>query len=222
MEPNLQAERTPADRRKNQGKRRRRTMNESVANDRPEQERAPTPRVTEPTITAADLLRRIKTEVLAEPLRLDMGDWVVCFHGERPISTLRRAITSQPACGTVGCLAGWGMILLRHQDEDPSTLYSKASDVMSTLLSVRQPFLPPDAGCLPSTCSQCDAARVSQLYNVGNLFSVVGLDHTLPGTLAHAEAVARRIDTYLANHPELESRVIDVATRSIISEGEKE
>lgn len=49
------------------------------------------------------LLRKVKRHILEEPKRLDMGTW-----GE----SSRRS-----PCGTVGCIAGWGMVLSQKHPE---------------------------------------------------------------------------------------------------------
>jgi hypothetical protein len=46
-------------------------------------------------------LRRIKEIILAEPRRLNMGDW---------IAAVRTDHESAPTCGTVGCIAGWAIL----------------------------------------------------------------------------------------------------------------
>ncbi len=63
------------------------------------------------------LLRRIKSVIKAEPKRLDMGAW-----------TYRNVRRSGPPCGTVGCIAGWAVLLStkgrnnkeRYENADPS------------------------------------------------------------------------------------------------------
>ncbi len=76
-----------------------------------EQEFAPLP--THNAKTAYGLLNAIARVITEEPKRLDMS--VVCYRKER---LLRDAITDLewnkikiPACGTVGCIAGWALVL---------------------------------------------------------------------------------------------------------------
>lgn len=53
---------------------------------------------------AYDLLQDVKKVILEEPLRLDMS--IVCLRGEGISLDILK-----PACGTVGCLAGWVLVL---------------------------------------------------------------------------------------------------------------
>lgn len=164
------------------------------------------PRITSETITVQALLTEIRRLILEEPKRLSMSAWVSMFQGETVnaygASKLKAGL---PACGTVACLAGWGAVLLRPDDAPAATLDRYAELVFEDLLGYGS-----------------GSGR-----GVGELFSpdVIDLDDTswfehdeddepiLPpsGTLEHAEAVARRIDTYIAQHPEIMDRVIDVA-----------
>jgi hypothetical protein len=51
------------------------------------------------------LLRRIQKHILAEPKRLDMGNFIV--RKSDGLGSLVRF----PKCGTVGCIAGWAVTL---------------------------------------------------------------------------------------------------------------
>lgn len=51
------------------------------------------------------LLRRAEKAMLEEPRRASIGDWV--WHSSAIASNKRKA----PACGTVGCIYGWGKAL---------------------------------------------------------------------------------------------------------------
>lgn len=53
-----------------------------------------------PSPEAAKILRAVKRLILAEPKRLHMADW-----GQR------RSGPGAPACGTVGCIAGWTVLV---------------------------------------------------------------------------------------------------------------
>jgi hypothetical protein len=48
------------------------------------------------------LLRAVQRAILAEPSRLDM---------EVPLSTNPWDVERMPTCGTVGCIAGWALVL---------------------------------------------------------------------------------------------------------------
>lgn len=57
------------------------------------------------------LLRKVQAAILEEPKRLDMGDWVF----------LDSKSAMAPACGTVGCIAGWS-VLLNHEPDPTKAL----------------------------------------------------------------------------------------------------
>ena len=145
------------------------------------------PRVDGPTITGRELLLRIKALVLEEPARLDMRRWVTAFRGRR---RLHSRSSTLPACGTVGCVAGWGAILLRPNDAiSGRRLDDSAEDVMTAALGLECtiPLFTPDPVFDETTLHQ-------------------------PGSKAHARVVAKRIDTVLARYPAVAKRVIDVAS----------
>lgn len=149
------------------------------------------PRIQAKTITVAAFVRRILAEIKAEPTRLNMRRWVVKFKGEEVDYV---AHLKTPACGTVACFAGWGMILLRQPHEKGGDLEDKASNVMFQLLNPTQ---------------------YGGFEEVQELFSAVGVPHR-PGTKAHAAFIIARTEAFLARHPELETRVIDVAARKVV------
>lgn len=58
------------------------------------------------------LLKRIKAHILKEPKRLDMNLLVDIKHNETIGYELPNTKDRQwPACGTVGCIAGWAVLL---------------------------------------------------------------------------------------------------------------
>jgi hypothetical protein len=178
----------------------------------------PTPKIRAKYITAANLLKKIKQIILEEPARGNQGDWV-CMLGGKPKGLFNpEVMPTQPACGTVGCIAGWGMILLRKQRERVGTLDDQAQDVMNALVGYPQGLGPTDCTC--SSCQRARAERVQRgqppLLTVGNLFGTDGV-RAQPGTLEHAQQVAAKIDKYLAEHPELAKRWINVAKRTVMA-----
>ena len=162
---------------------------------------SPLPRITTKTITAADLIRRILKEISEDYRRLDMETWITAFKGKHLHSCdckecrVRRASMVLPPCETVACFAGWGMILTRSGWETAMDLHGSAPFVMDRLLGTK--IDPHGYGA-----------------SVGNLFEVV---KPKAGTKAHLAAVVKKAKAYLAKHPELETRVIDVKTRTVVS-----
>ena len=61
--------------------------------------------------TAFDLLNDIIRIIQEEPRRMDMGNWIC---NPKAVSAVRKL----PACGTVGCIAGWAVVL--HDGVEPA------------------------------------------------------------------------------------------------------
>lgn len=155
-----------------------------------------TPVIRQKRITAKDLLLRIKAIVAEEPKRLDMRWWVSRWRGRKLPSAYFKA--KEPACGTVGCIAGWGAILLR--DSASIRAPQKAGSLMTVLVGF---------DC-PCSCGGASCERMA-----GGLFDAQ--TESRPGTRAHAREVGKRIRDYVTAHPELATRVIDVKTRSLVA-----
>lgn len=159
---------------------------------------APLPRVTSKTITVGALLRKIQRLILAEPKRADMSRFVMAFGGS-VVDKRYRPTQSLPACRTVACMAGWGAILLRPERTSGVQLNAKAEDAMIEAVGID----------LVDYCG--DAYR-----DVEDMFDPDPIQDEewpmpLAGTLEHAQFIAKRIDTYLSQHPEIVNRKIIVA-----------
>lgn len=167
------------------------------------------PRIRTKYITAADLMRRIIKEIEAEPRRLNMRWWISMFNGRR-----RRQgayVDEEPACGTVCCFAGWGATLLRKPHETVKD--STAEKVMTKLLGHDVETKVWDSvtgGYVPK-----------RDWTVDSLF-FAGLSSQKAGTRGHVRDVVRYAKKYLKDHPELETRVIDVEKKKIVKEGSDE
>lgn len=157
---------------------------------------APTPIIRTKTITVAKLLGKIKQIILAEPKRVNMEAFISALNGEALWS--QGARRKQPACGTIGCIAGWGAILLRPKNVTANRLDLLASSVMSNLIG--WDYKP--------AYSNTPGRTTGSLFHGGPLD---GEDLGEPGTGKHAKAVAKLIDRYLEAHPEIADRKIDVA-----------
>jgi hypothetical protein len=57
-------------------------------------------------------LQAVRDHIAAEPRRLNMGTWL-----ERWDNPGKNTILALPPCGTVGCIAGW-LILLNNKEEE--------------------------------------------------------------------------------------------------------
>lgn len=75
------------------------------------------------------LLRRIQRAIMAEPKRLDMGDWLV-----RGQQRIQQNGLKEPDCGTVGCIAGWAAVLDKTSDpkkfEDAEVSWMRADQIL--------------------------------------------------------------------------------------------
>lgn len=133
------------------------------------------------------LLQAIKKHILAEPKRLDMGNW----------GFKRDKANDGPACGTVGCIAGWAVLLThpsligRKEDFTPAKL-KKFSNAMGNaeedapgLLKInigtadrlfyvdrwpepfRQDYLDAESGGDRKAMAKATAARIDSLISMG-------------------------------------------------------
>lgn len=155
---------------------------------------APIPRVTSRTITVRLLLLKIKRLILDEPERLNMDMWLQRFNGN--LTSMGDSATASPACGTVACMAGWGAVLLRPDRVSAETIGNNTSRVIGDLIGYKS--WPKPAGRLFSAVASSEFGETVPFLPT-------------PGTRAHAEFVAKRIDTYMAQHPDILNRKIDVA-----------
>lgn len=115
--------------------------------------------------TAWGLLQDVKRAILAEPKRANM--WT--------FRSTRLPEDGGPACGTVGCLAGWVNIL--------------SGDKYARQYHPRQAA----EQILGSTCNYL----FGDAYHVFNAGSGDACETTKPGTRAHAQAVVNRINRFM-------------------------
>lgn len=157
----------------------------------------PTPRITKNVITVGELFRAVRAAVLEEPRRADLGSWVRMFRGVK----LRPKRYAKPACGTAGCLAGWMAIMLR-----PGNIAGQRID---NTLSFGRGWL---EGLIGYESESIARRTVGSLFDARPVPEFGESDDTFgtPGTKLHAVTIARRIDLYLAQHPEVQHREIDV------------
>lgn len=133
-----------------------------------------------------ELLQRVKQHVLEEPRRLNMGTW-----GRK---ASHRLGDDAPPCGTVGCIAGWCVFLSNPEkiwDEIIQEDFESVSDY---------PIRTKAAELLGAKETEEDWEQYD--FDLEELFDadVVGADgySIPPQTKAHAEAVAARIDRFIA------------------------
>jgi hypothetical protein len=125
--------------------------------------------------TALGLIQAVKRVVLADPRRVDMGTVVedstnpdAYFGGQKP------------ACGTVGCFAGWIGVLAKGRE------WSMSGPVFGAV----EKLLGPDVAFE-------FMGRDGIYHSVFNDGAGDSCADTTPGTKAHARAVAQRIDRFI-------------------------
>jgi hypothetical protein len=142
--------------------------------------------------TAYGLVQDVKRAILAEPKRANMG----VFEGSV------KPENGGPACGTVGCFAGW-VCLLRGESHSMN-----ASDLAARILSGR-----------PDHENGGIRFHFDGSYGPAHFFNSGpgdGCNATNPGTKAHARAVAARINRFLKlNGPELKKVKLEPRTERL-------
>lgn len=124
--------------------------------------------------TAYGLLSEVRALILAEPLRYDQGTWIERKDNPRRNfdGDICEAPKSYPACGTVGCVAGWVATLTRKE----TWAYDETEGIAQIKLGLN------DEQAI--MLFDCDAVR-----------------HTIePQTIQHAKAGARHIQRFQKKH----------------------
>lgn len=108
------------------------------------------------TKTAYDLLEQIKALIIAEPKRYDQGAWLVRSTDE-DVEGMQF-----PACGTVGCVAGWATTLTVKRKLAPYEIASVAQRVLGLSAEQREELFDGApvglfAGVMPQTAAYAAA-----------------------------------------------------------------
>lgn len=143
--------------------------------------------------TAFDLLTHVRRLILDEPRRYDQGLYIV----SEKLKNLQYQIDSErnsgnpkyaaPACGTVGCVAGW-VSLLGVRAEFP-----QLADQIATKVLGLNPY------------------QSTKLFDGGALHQYLKLGQNLPntGTRAYARLGAKHIAVFIAaNEPQLKDTML--------------
>lgn len=119
---------------------------------------------------AYQLLDEVVAAIREEPERLDMGAW------SRTPKEVGAMGDNAPACGTVGCMAGWITFIAdrKVRSNNDGTIANRAISLLGA-----------------EGWSDTERVRVQLFANSGT-----ELAGTKPGTKAHADAVIRRIRAY--------------------------
>src|SRR5882672_4453118 len=130
------------------------------------------------------LLEKVKAAILAEPRRINMDHWLTKkIDTDQDVWLDAKPKHSEPPCGTVGCIAGWTVVLAKRQREvkrrgaavgDVFAIETIAGEVLD-LASSRALFYP------NSWPEQFRLRLVAQRH----------------GTKAYATVVADRIDFFI-------------------------
>jgi hypothetical protein len=118
-----------------------------------------------------ELLEKVKKHILAEPKRINMNNW--CY--KKPKSR------GGPACGTVGCIAGW-TVLLSH----PKKEWSHWTEVGKNKFDHH----------VQSEAIRLLGITVDQSNYLFCAWGITGRPHTKP----YAKKVASRIDALIEAH----------------------
>lgn len=137
--------------------------------------------ITKP-ILAYDFFGKLINIMQEEPARVDQGDWLRTGANATCIVGGDKWKTVAPACGTVGCTAGWAAVLLGYPT-------FKDSDQVAEDLGlnfIHQPI-------------------------AGKLFGSSGYNLHVwaePGTKAHMQQVVRGIREFMAEYKDVLKRVV--------------
>lgn len=129
------------------------------------------------------LLRRIKREITAEPKRMNMVTWAARpgVHGD-----------AAPACGTVGCIAGWGIILSskKRKPQFKTLIPSirRTADLWGNQIDKR--------GAKAFGISLTESKRLFYTSNWPEAFQSK-IEKVNAGTAAYARVVCQRIDRFI-------------------------
>lgn len=91
-----------------------------------------------------DLLMRVKKHIIAKPSRLRMDNWVVKglpgdVHSNNLAGWNEPKKYKLPSCGTVGCIAGWVVLLANPEEATTGSIAVKAHDLLD-MVTYREPF----------------------------------------------------------------------------------
>lgn len=120
-------------------------------------------------------LRIAREMILKEPLRVDMDVWLKPLNPETDDR-------EKPACGTVGCIAGW-VAIARYQDEhkgefpDADTVYELGGDAEEKTLELIDSF-------------RSDEERRNGKFDSENLFVVSGWPEPYKARYREAQLVS--------------------------------
>jgi hypothetical protein len=152
--------------------------------------KAPIPRSN--ATNAYDLLSDVAKVMLAEPKRVNMARWierVTPSRAAREGEEWEKDIipSGAPDCGTVGCIAGWILLLLKRVEPGISIAY-QATDLLGGTYATQLCHPPPT----PTSNDPEHLPYTRHLF----LGSVSGR----PGTRAYARRVVKRIHTFQQIH----------------------
>lgn len=80
---------------------------------------------------AVEKLNVLKTHITADPLRIDMDRWIYYENGQD-------IFTIFPKCGTIGCIAGWLVVLFSKTKKLPTLDISSQAQYLLEIDSERR------------------------------------------------------------------------------------
>lgn len=130
-----------------------------------------------------ELLQKVKQAILDEPRKMDMNVWFDRFWADeeekvRVLRLLGKEEAQLPPCGTIGCIAGWSVLL--GSSMDPGELVHVGSTAARLL--------------------DLDFEQAYDLFHTTTWPSDLRekLSDSEPGTIEYAQVVAEAIDRYIA------------------------
>jgi hypothetical protein len=94
--------------------------------------------------TAYGLLSEIRKLILEEPRRYDQGAWLLNDEDSFSFKYGSDALAAVPACGTIGCVAGWVVALQRRTPHD-FMIATEAADILGLTSEQRTSLFRPNA-----------------------------------------------------------------------------
>jgi hypothetical protein len=94
--------------------------------------------------TAYGLLSEIRKLILEEPKRYDQSSWLLNDEDMFGFKYGSEAAVAVPACGTIGCVAGWVTVLKRRKPRN-FLIAIEAADILGLTLTQRTSLFSPKA-----------------------------------------------------------------------------
>ena len=150
------------------------------------------------------LLRRVQRAILKEPKRIRMENWVNAVSLD-----LVSESSDRPACGTVGCIYGWGKILSSVPRESRKNINQIAADLEKKILGPSWNYIEPMKDGPELFDITAEQAKGLFLGYVGSYERASWpedlrdrISDLSPGTPEYAQVVSEAIDRFIEDPDE--------------------